>query len=246
MPRIRTVKPSFWTSTQVVQCSIAARLLFIGLWNFCDDDGIHPADPLRLKMEVLPADDIDTAPLTSELEAAGLIERITANGKQFWRVTGWHHQKIDKPSKMKWIKDSSSPRLVVGEHSPLDRDRDKEGDKDGDSSSPPLEPQPPQKQKRAPKQTNPDIKTFIDWWYQTFLAKFGTPYVVSGGKDGQAVKRLLGTHSLENLQEYAKTFFETPNEFTDTAGFTIGVFQSQINKIAGGQFSQQILPRRAL
>ena len=42
MARIRTIKPEFWTSEQVVDCSPTARLLFIGLWNFCDDGGVHP------------------------------------------------------------------------------------------------------------------------------------------------------------------------------------------------------------
>jgi hypothetical protein len=54
--RMRTVKPEFWTSEQVVECSPNARLLFIGLWNFCDDSGIHPAATKRLKRDVFPAD----------------------------------------------------------------------------------------------------------------------------------------------------------------------------------------------
>lgn len=37
MPRIRTIKPEYWTSEQVLDLSIPARLAFIGLWNFCDD-----------------------------------------------------------------------------------------------------------------------------------------------------------------------------------------------------------------
>ena len=32
MARIRTVKPEFWTDEKVVECSIPARLLFIGLF----------------------------------------------------------------------------------------------------------------------------------------------------------------------------------------------------------------------
>ena len=30
-----------WTSEQIVECSPIARLLFIGMWNFCDDGGNH-------------------------------------------------------------------------------------------------------------------------------------------------------------------------------------------------------------
>ena len=56
MSRIRTVKPEFWTSEQIIACSPIARLLFIGLWNFCDDNGVHPASYIRLKAEVFPPD----------------------------------------------------------------------------------------------------------------------------------------------------------------------------------------------
>src|SRR3990167_2135608 len=56
MSRIRTVKPEFWVSEQVSSCSLPARLLFIGMWNFCDDNGVHPTAYVRLKAEVYPCD----------------------------------------------------------------------------------------------------------------------------------------------------------------------------------------------
>lgn len=101
MARIRTIKPEFWTSEQVAECSPMARLLFIGMWNFCDDAGVHPDSAMRLKMEVFPADPIDAQEvenLLGELIDAGLIRRFSAQGKSYIAVTGWHHQKIDNPS----------------------------------------------------------------------------------------------------------------------------------------------------
>ena len=59
MSRIRTIKPELWTSEQVVSCSPLSRLLFIGLWNFCDDHGVHQASYIRIKAEVFPADNFD-------------------------------------------------------------------------------------------------------------------------------------------------------------------------------------------
>ncbi|WP_207458635.1 hypothetical protein [Azospirillum sp. SYSU D00513] len=101
MSRIRTVKPDFWTSEQVVSCTFMARLLFIGLWNFCDDSGVHSDSPMRIKMEVFPADDIaaaEVAGLVDELVGAGLLERYSVGAASYLRVTGWKkHQKIDKP-----------------------------------------------------------------------------------------------------------------------------------------------------
>lgn len=102
MPRIRTTKPEFWSSEQVFRCSRDARLLFIGLWNFCDDAGIIPASPLSLKAKVFPADELDESDIKSWIAALIqndlLIEYIT-EGKTYWQVTGWKsHQRIDKPN----------------------------------------------------------------------------------------------------------------------------------------------------
>jgi hypothetical protein len=99
MARIRTIKPEFWTSDQVVECSIPARLLFIGIWNFCDDGGNHPYTPKTIKMQVFPGDDFTTQDIESmlaELMANKLIVRYTADGKQYLHVTGWKHQMIKK------------------------------------------------------------------------------------------------------------------------------------------------------
>ncbi|EUC21464.1 conserved phage C-terminal domain-containing protein [Paraburkholderia hospita] len=79
-----------------------ARLLFIGLWNFADDGGNHPASARMLKAQVLPSDDdialADVQRLVDELLQQGLLRRYEAKGKVYWHVTGWHHQRIDKPS----------------------------------------------------------------------------------------------------------------------------------------------------
>lgn len=104
MARIRTIKPEFWTSEQVTECSVSARLLFIGIWNFCDDAGRMNASPKQIKALVLPADDFDAESvrrMIDELERNGLIIRYVVDGKEFLQVTGWHHQRIDRAQKSK-------------------------------------------------------------------------------------------------------------------------------------------------
>lgn len=99
MSRIRTIKPEFWVSEQVILCSPLARLLFIGMWNFCDDSGIHPASCIRLKAEVFPGDTIspdEIRRLVDELLSNGLLDEYRVDDKAYWQVTGWEHQKIDK------------------------------------------------------------------------------------------------------------------------------------------------------
>lgn len=102
MARIRSIKPEFWTSEQVVSCSPTARLLFIGIWTFCDDNGIHPASITRLKLQIFPADSISNAELQScidELVQASLLTEYQVGNDHYWQVTGWSkHQRIDRPT----------------------------------------------------------------------------------------------------------------------------------------------------
>lgn len=101
MSRIRSIKPEFWVSEQIANCSRDARLLFIGMWNFCDDGGIHPASYLKIKSEVFPADNISLTiikNLITQLIKTGLIFEFTVENKIYWQVTGWQHQKISKPA----------------------------------------------------------------------------------------------------------------------------------------------------
>ena len=107
MARYRTVKPEFWSNDQVLDLSIPARLAFIGMWNFCDDTGRHKASPKALRAEVFPGDDNMSVgavhDLVVEMMEAGLVDEYQdAAGAYVWQVTGWHHQKIDRPGPAKY------------------------------------------------------------------------------------------------------------------------------------------------
>lgn len=133
MARIRSIKPEFWTGEQVMECSPNARLLFIGLWNFCDDHGRHPLSPKQVKALIFPADPFTTdevAGMFAELSANGLIRTYTVAGKEYFEVTGWHHQKIDKPQKPKYP-------APVAEHSPngIDGIQNSEGNTEKNSET---------------------------------------------------------------------------------------------------------------
>ncbi len=114
------------------------RLLFIGMWNFCYDAGNHPASAKTIKAEIFPSDDItssDVQRLLDELEANSLIARYSALDKDFWHVTGWHHQKIDRPT-MKYPpfngEESKQTRLPLDEPSPPEgKGRGKEEEEEG-------------------------------------------------------------------------------------------------------------------
>lgn len=134
MARIRSIKPEFFTSEQVVECSTSARLLFIGLWCFCDDAGIHPASAKRAKMEVFPGDDLsnsDVEGMIEELKASGLLLEFEVENQRFWKVTGWErHQKIDRPSyryptpdRGEFVDDSVDTQRVIDDDHPPESSR---------------------------------------------------------------------------------------------------------------------------
>lgn len=116
MARIRSIKPEFWTSEQVMECSTNARLLFIGLWNFCDDAGRMVASDKRIKASIFPSDDFtaeNVRRMLVELSSNGLILLYVVDDKEYLQVTGWHHQKIDRPQKSK-IPDPPDPNSPNG------------------------------------------------------------------------------------------------------------------------------------
>ena len=100
MARIRTIKPEFWTDEKLTECSLSARLLFIGTWNFADDAGNLDRSPKQIKARVFPLDVIDCEPLLQELIDQGLLIEYLVNEKLFLHINGFtKHQIINRPSK---------------------------------------------------------------------------------------------------------------------------------------------------
>lgn len=117
MAKIRGVKPDYWTDERIVDLSIPARLLFIGLWNHACDNGHLQDKSKQIKMRILPADDVNCAELLRELETQRLIKR----------AGGWitipnlsHHQKPHK----RWWATCDKPGCVLPDgasHAPSNR-----------------------------------------------------------------------------------------------------------------------------
>lgn len=100
MARIRTIKPEFWTDEKLTECSLNARLLFIGLWNFSDDYGNLQRSSKKIKMQVFPADQVDCEPLILDLITHGVLTEYSVNGEKFLHIKGFNkHQIVNRPSK---------------------------------------------------------------------------------------------------------------------------------------------------
>ena len=109
MPRIRTIKPEFFTSETISTLPHRTRLTFVGIWINADDEGRIRDRPRVLKAAVWPLDDDvsadDVAADLDYLDAAGLVIRYTASPRgggdlvDLIQVTNWiEHQRINRPT----------------------------------------------------------------------------------------------------------------------------------------------------
>lgn len=96
MARIRSVKPEFWTDGTNLRMSEPCALFFIGLWNFCDDEGKHPHDLDQLVAEL--GGRWHRGKLKLFISCLVKSGQLRINSDATWiQVTGWSHQKIDRP-----------------------------------------------------------------------------------------------------------------------------------------------------
>ena len=104
MARIRTVKPSFFTSLKVAEIRDPwTRLLFIGLWTHSDDEGRFMCEPRVIKGALFPLeesithDDVDR--MIGDLHALNLVDLYLNGARKYGSIPGWtEHQKINRPT----------------------------------------------------------------------------------------------------------------------------------------------------
>lgn len=96
MARIRTIKPDFFTSEDIVGISPLARLLYVATWLEADREGRFVWRPKTLKLRYLPGDQCDIEALADELVSAGLVVTYEIDGQTFAEIpTFAKHQVIN-------------------------------------------------------------------------------------------------------------------------------------------------------
>jgi hypothetical protein len=107
--RIRSIKPEFFTSEAIAALELSARLTFIGLWTYVDDNGVGLDNELLITAAIWPleTDNLETLARTREdiasLSRAGLVSRYRDSRKGYLHVTSWaEHQKVDHPRKPRY------------------------------------------------------------------------------------------------------------------------------------------------
>lgn len=117
MARIRSVKPEFADDEKLATISRDARLLFILMWIHSDDYGVVKGNPIWLKAQIFPYDDLKPGQFEKWLEEISNIGRIRAfnsDGEKFFYIKNFRkHQRIDHPSKL--LRNPSPPADILTE-----------------------------------------------------------------------------------------------------------------------------------
>lgn len=156
MARIRTIKPEFFTSADIVELTPLARLFYVSLWCEADREGRLEWKPKTLKLRYLPGDECDVEQLAGELTGAGLVVLYEVHDKQYAEIPSFtKHQVInnrESPSAL-------PPRATdaSGTREPRVKAEGKEGRKgrEGDSAEPHSDSPPSSGEQAAPAEPIP-------------------------------------------------------------------------------------------
>lgn len=102
MARTRLIKPSFYKNEDLAKCDLAARILFSGLWCLADREGKLEDRPQRIKIEVLPYDNVDVTALLQQLVDLNFITRYQVGDEKIILINKFsehqHPHKTEAPS----------------------------------------------------------------------------------------------------------------------------------------------------
>lgn len=99
MGRIRTIKPDLFRHEGLFELEMKSRLpirlAFTALMTVADKEGRFEWRPRRIKLDVLPWDEIDMGEILISLQSQGFIQKYVANGKEYGVFPTWHrHQRV--------------------------------------------------------------------------------------------------------------------------------------------------------
>lgn len=80
--RIRTIKPEFFLHVGLFQAEkesgLPLRVAFAGLWGAADREGRFKWEPMKLKVQILPYDDVDFSRVLDALSTRGFLVRYAS------------------------------------------------------------------------------------------------------------------------------------------------------------------------
>lgn len=101
MPRIRTIKPEYWSDEKLSACDTITRLVFLGLISQADDAGRLVDNVKLIDGALFPATDDSSRESIEILARLSRIVRYTSSsGQPIIQILNWaRHQKVDHPNR---------------------------------------------------------------------------------------------------------------------------------------------------
>ena len=120
MTRIRYLKPDFFKDEDIKELPFEARLFYQGLWVQADRDGRGEDRPERLKIEIMPYDEVDAEKIMQLLACPKkngkrpFIVRYEIDGEKYYQIINWQkHQKPHKTERESVIPPAPKELLTV-------------------------------------------------------------------------------------------------------------------------------------
>jgi hypothetical protein len=84
--KIRSVRPEFFADPTMVELTPEARLLYIGLWCYVDDDGRGEWLPKQIDGQIFPLEGVDIYALLGQLVSTARIVRYSDGDRDFFYI----------------------------------------------------------------------------------------------------------------------------------------------------------------
>jgi hypothetical protein len=112
MARARLLKPGFFTNAKLSTLSPHARLLFAGLWTLADREGRMKDEPLWMRGQLFPYEEVAVDVLLKDLARAGFIKRYRVGQLRLIEIVSF--LKHQQPHYMEPLSVLPSPTGEVG------------------------------------------------------------------------------------------------------------------------------------
>ncbi|MCB1704617.1 MAG: hypothetical protein KDI17_07135 [Halioglobus sp.] len=120
MGRIRTIKPEFFLHEGLFdleqESQLPVRLAFAGLWCQCDREGRFKWQPRKLKVTILPYDEIDFARVLDALTTRGFVQKYTVDSVEYGHIPSFSdHQVVNNRERASVYPDPSNDKGLTRE-----------------------------------------------------------------------------------------------------------------------------------
>lgn len=209
------IDPGFWNDSRIVALSIPARLLYIGLWQYADDEGFFLDDLPAIKRTLFPDQKFDIQATFSELHGFLTEYSVSPHGKAYAinHFLDWQKLNRPTPSKIRPLCILTEPSLSPHEQltepslSPHSEEKRREVNRREDTLS-----------STSDEQTL-TVKDFVESWNENFK---GSLPQVSWPLSASRARKVAA-----RIKEHADaTFWETVFGNIDSSPFLMGRAQN--------------------